>query len=321
MMAGEGEGGRELDEVTALQPAKRRRVKSHAPPQPVCILPARALPVAGGEAVQVVTLSHPGTGKPAQFVITNAEPVEVFELATFSDSICRSWFAHDTVIQDGELLIGTVVDPVLLALPLLCRARDTSESFLLLDHILDDAGFPEFAALEHCASIHSRVAQVCDVRGSDDFRAYRLSDTKVMLWLNRKVKAVATKLETTQITSIASAAHSSNFARSAAKSKPTSAQLTRYALGVVLEYVPPPLAQKFVEFMGCLDAAASAVVEPIAPEMKTVSDNVLSEPLEDYSTATSKHVPKKAPTVVQKKLSKINTKGMKSLSAFFTKKK
>jgi hypothetical protein len=96
-----------------------------------------------------------------------------------------------------------------------------------------------------------------------------------------------------------------------------------------LEYVPPPLAQKFVEFMGyvyvqhfialvmppfssisgrsftlnpsprgrrcfvsCLDAAASAVVEPIAPEMKTVSDNVLSEPLEDYSTATSKHVPK-----------------------------
>lgn len=130
-------------------------------------------------------------GKPAQFVITNAEPVEVFELATFSDSvcfcrpltsdrscahaysilpaphswlsstnalfprahrfhwqqrapispatvlplspttalqICRSWFAHDTVIQDGELLIGTVVDPVLLALPLLCRARDTSVS-------------------------------------------------------------------------------------------------------------------------------------------------------------------------------------------------
>lgn len=29
----------------------------------VCILPARALPVAGGEAVQVVTLSHPGTGE------------------------------------------------------------------------------------------------------------------------------------------------------------------------------------------------------------------------------------------------------------------
>ena len=50
--------------------------------------------------------------------------------------IDRSWLVHDTVIQKGDMQLGTAVDPVLIALPLLIKARDASVSFLLLSFLL-----------------------------------------------------------------------------------------------------------------------------------------------------------------------------------------
>lgn len=97
-----------------------------------------------------------------------------------------------------------------------CYLGILQESFVLLDHILDDDTYPEYAALEHCEDIcewspfshlcldmklsevkccyssllDTRVANVCDVRGTDEVRAYRLNDDKLMQWLKQKVQLV-----------------------------------------------------------------------------------------------------------------------------------
>ncbi|XP_060593366.1 ribonuclease H2 subunit B-like [Ruditapes philippinarum] len=257
----------------------------------------------------VCGLKHPRTGQRCLFLFSN-EDKDIYEIVQFKEEF-RSWFIGETVQHDGSLYITTPVDPVFLILPYLIQAAK-SEKFMTLDQIVIDEDFPECRRLQSsCQSDH--LENVSDVKGDDDFKAYRYNKDKALSWLKLKTENVCKVLEKKNV--CVSGAKTSELVQS----KATEEEYMRYAFGVVSDYLPTELTNLLREHLGIPVVAEKRPSDAKNPPSKRAKLEDIT-PNEDYSQNV-KHEDKskkgKASTA-QKKLEKVDKSGMKSMMSFFS---
>jgi ribonuclease H2 subunit B len=261
-------------------------------------------------------LRHPRTDQKALYMFSD-EGRRVHEIVTFNE-VHRSWFIGDCVKQDGTFHIATPVDPVFLLLPYLTRASAQNDVlFRQLECIAEDEKFPETSRLTACSLDDLHL--VTEVKGADDYQVYRYDEDKTLAWLRLKVDKVAETLKESLV-NVTSAAMVTTFVRSTKYADSVQGDYTRYACDLVSEYLQPELAKRLQSHLG-IDASTEfetvAKGEPL--KKKSRLDSVLT-PTEDYSQLVGVPDNKKSEkkTSAQRKLSKVDTQGMKSMSSFFS---
>ncbi|XP_056004979.1 ribonuclease H2 subunit B-like [Ostrea edulis] len=255
-------------------------------------------------------LRHPRTEKGAMFLFANNDR-DVFEVSVFSED-CRSWLVDNSVQQDGSLYITTPVDCLFLVLPYLLKVKEKG-MYMTLDQIVSDSDYPECHRLVNTSGT-SELHHIADIKGSDDLQAYRYSEEKSLSWLQSKTERLAEKLSERGI--CVSGAQSSTYIRTKRAATASQEDYIRYAFGMICDYLPAEIGEKFREYMKIPIVVEKKENEP--PSKKVKLDDIT--PTEDYSQGRTEDKSAKASklTAGQKKLSKIDKSGMKSLASFFS---
>ncbi|XP_061184325.1 ribonuclease H2 subunit B-like [Saccostrea echinata] len=255
-------------------------------------------------------LRHPKTDRSAMFLFCNGDK-DVFEVSVFSED-CRSWLIDNTVQQDGSLHITTPIDPLFLILPYILKVKERG-MYMTLDQIVCDPDFPECSRLVNTSGT-SELHNITDIKGSDDLQAYRYNEEKLLSWLQSKIEHLAEKLSEREI--CVSGAQSSTYVRTKRAMTATHDDYIRYAYGMVCDYIPTDVSARLKEHMKIPEVVEKKENEP--PSKKAKMDDIT--PTEDYSQGKSEVKSAKASklTVGQKKLSKVDKSGMKSLASFFS---
>lgn len=264
----------------------------------------------------VIKLQNPRTEVANLYALSNNR---LFEINQLQDGK-RSWFAGQSVISNGALSLCTKVDPVFFILPFLMKAKHVSP----LDQLLMDEDFPDAVRLEICVAAE-QLEKVSDRKTSAAFTAWKYNEAKTLQTLCRRVASIAKHLRQRRV-QVTDRAVASNYVKVNEEEVPDSAY-TRYAHGLISEYLSKELSAKLEEELGLepmAKTAAAAVVkdeprEPPAKRQKTVSGP--SEPTEDYSKEGGHHTPKEKQKVTAKdKAMASAAKGSRNISSFFAKK-
>ncbi|KAK3095760.1 hypothetical protein FSP39_018686 [Pinctada imbricata] len=255
-------------------------------------------------------LRHPKSDQSAMFLFTHGNR-EVYEVTSFKED-CRSWFIDNTVQQDGAILMTLPVDPLFLVLPYLQSVEQTGK-YMTLDQIVCDEDYPECNRLTSTKGM-SELHNIADVKGSDDLEAFRYNEEKTLTWLQCKTEKLADALSDREF--CVSGAQSSSYVRSKRAMTSTRDDYVRYAYGMVSDYLPVDLAGKLREHMKMPVVAEKKENEP--PTKKAKVGDIT--PTEDYSQSGANDKSEKVAklTASQKKLSKVDKTGMKSLASFFS---
>ena len=184
-------------------------------------------------------------GKPAVYVLTASAVQEInWHKQEFS-----SWFVGNSVVGDGSLYLSTPVDPLLLLLPLLERAKGDAAPgagrFCDLEQVLCMADAP--AAQLLAPLLATQLACVCDVTEAGGQSYYRLSQGKALAWLRLKVAQAARALQA---------------APGAAFANLDDAAITAYAAGLLGESLSPAWAERLAAALGLQAAAPAAAHRP-----------------------------------------------------------
>jgi len=250
----------------------------------------------GGDAagVDIITLQHPVSGKPARYMMSESEPIQLMEISKFEDKVSRSWFIGDQVQQDGSLHLATPVDPLFIALPLLTKS--STQSFQPLDQILADGALADYAELERVAGLGEAMKSVCDVREAGDDFFYRYSPTKLTAYLRSKVEHIAAVLEKKPHIAVGAVSASAVFARSK-KSTSTPYSRKQYAVGMLSEYVAPEIVATLIRDLGMEASPANAATSNAGAKATPPKAIKSTAPTEDYMVVnpTAKKT-SKAPT-------------------------
>ncbi|XP_071085556.1 ribonuclease H2 subunit B-like [Haliotis cracherodii] len=261
-------------------------------------------------------LRHPKSDSGCLFLFANGGQ-DVYEAIQYKEEF-RSWFIGDTVQHDGGMLMLTTVDPLFLVMPYLLK-EGQSGKFMTLDQIVIDEDYPECNRLHGCTGL-SELHQITEVKGDDDFRAYRFDKDKTLSWLKLKTEIVADVLQQKDVSVSSSGAHSSIFIRSKKEDAVDKDQYIKYACGMVSDYLPPLIAEDLRDYLGVADIHDPIKSPSEEPPAKRVKLEDIA-PSEDYSKThgVQKQTSKETKmTVAQKKLSKVDKSGMKSISSFFS---
>ncbi|RKP05960.1 ribonuclease H2, subunit B [Thamnocephalis sphaerospora] len=146
-----------------------------------------------GEDTLVFCLPHPRTGERIQFALDGPMLLEMQRMAP---DAAASWLVDDSVQQDGSIMMFTPVDPLFILLPVLetCRRRkgDSAGVFCALDDLLQT--IPGLSVLARVKQLEQKLGRVCDVQAVPGHgNVYRLNDSKVIGWLQRKVNRIVSK--------------------------------------------------------------------------------------------------------------------------------
>ncbi|PSC68408.1 ribonuclease H2 subunit B [Micractinium conductrix] len=136
-----------------------------------------------GHARQFLTLVDPRTGLPACYLLAGGC---LQELNWFKQQY-SSWLVGDSVVADGGMYLGTPVDPLLLLMPLLEKARAQQNVFQDLEQIVSMADSPSAHLLAELLAGSGQLACLCDVKQAGGQTYYRLNDDLVLAWLRLKV--------------------------------------------------------------------------------------------------------------------------------------
>lgn len=266
------------------------------------------------------TLRHPKSEELCMFLFP-ADNSCVYEILKFEEDH-RSWFIGETVQKDGSLFIPTVVDPVFLALPYIIKEAKSGK-FIPVDQLVVDDEAAGINRLCTCLE-KTKLDCVADVKGDDDFRAVRYNADKTLNWLKKKVEVLADTLSQKGV-DISSGAHATIFQQHSAGTESSKEDHIRYAHGVVSDYISVSLSQDLKTFMDIKDPVREKPNRE-KPEIEASASKRAKKgslaPTEDYSQSNvlSKDKSTAKQSVAQKKLSKVDTKGMKSMANFFMKK-
>lgn len=324
-------------------------------PVSTCVAPTEAAALVSPSSHSFIALKDPKTGSERRYLVSR-DRHQICEVQRCCDEP-RSWFIGDSVQTDGSLLVCTPVDPLFLALPYLSKAGKAGK-FTTLEAILDNPVHTNSLQLEHFVK-PEQWKHVCDCKVlPGDMTVYRYNQTKTVHWLRKRVEVLSVQLKA-QAVHVGSGSHSSALVQSKKHGALCEEDYLRYACGMVCEYLTEELAASLSQsysFKG-LRALEEPGVLPPAKKRRTdsVDSGVFSqqsslensevssesgslqltctptatgsdEPLEDYTkyNASLPPVPPTKPqkqTLTQKALSKVDKKGMKSLSSFFGKTK
>ncbi|XP_078379595.1 ribonuclease H2 subunit B-like isoform X1 [Oculina patagonica] len=263
-----------------------------------------------------IKIPHPRTGKEQQFLLSHSGE-KIFEVLQFKEEP-RSWFVEDSVQKDGSLYVITPVDPLFLILPYLTKF---SQKFRTLEQLLLDEGHPSISRLTGCLT-SEEILNICDIKGDDDLQVYRLNNDKAIAWLKTKVEQTADCVSSSGV-HVSKGSQSATFVRSKRHTDASRADYVRYAFGLVSDYLSSKWSESLKESIGITDEAQLSSPEGPPTKATKVTDEI-PEAAEDYSKEFGKLNSKtdggKANTkltAAQKSLSKVDKKGMKSISSFF----
>lgn len=278
----------------------------------ICFINNTALEIDPNDDIKTIfcKLRHPKTDRGAMILFANGDK-DVFEVAIFAEG-CRSWLIDNTVQQDGRLHVTTPIDSLFLLLPYLKKAKEGG-MFMTLDQIVCDSDYPECSRLV-ATSGTSELNQIADVKGSDDLQVYRYNEEKMLSWLQSKTERMANKLS--ERGQCVSGAQSSTYVRTKRAMTASHDDYIRYAYGMVCDYIPSDVASQLRDHMKIPEVVEKKENEP--PNKKAKLGDIT--PTEDYSQEKSDTKSAKAGklTAGQKKLSKVDKSGMKSLASFFS---
>ncbi|CAG8462956.1 6342_t:CDS:10 [Ambispora gerdemannii] len=257
-----------------------------------------------------IKLPHPVTGLPARYFIQDGKLYEVQKLESQGE---RSWFINETVQKDGCLYIITKIDPLFVLLPILVnRRKKTSNSqgfFLLIEDLLDNNEYPSLIKLLNIVNIVEYCEWICDTKEYDtNKKVFRLNDEKVSYLVQ----------EFDEFESLRSLIK--RFDNDSLCSDIRQALRTRAVLELMSEYLPSYWIKKITGLYN---------FEKLAELEKANDITFVDNPSDFYARRSleKEFDPEKQQSAAKKQkltrsqaaLAKVNTKGMKKLTTFFTK--
>ncbi|XP_070173286.1 ribonuclease H2 subunit B-like isoform X2 [Littorina saxatilis] len=234
--------------------------------------------------LQFCKLRHPKSDQPAMYLVCRGGEV-ISEVVRFKPGY-GSWLIGNTVQKDGSFIVTTPVDPVFLVLPYLIDARKAGK-FMTLDQIVHDNDFPDCARLLECAGLGD-LDQVADMKGGEDFKAFRYNSDRTLAWLKLKAENVAEVLRDRDIAVAESGAQSANFVRSKKDRSEGDDAYIKYAHGLISDYLPLELGASLKNYLGIKETKENIKPEtkgdeePPNKKAKLSKDDIA--PTEDYSS-------------------------------------
>lgn len=254
--------------------------------------------VAPEDARDLIILDHPRTSQPCQFLLTDSD--KLYEIISLVSPNKQSILLQDEIIESSPVHIATSFDVIWLLIAEL-RKAERQERYLEIDELLES--FP--LRLRILMQAQTTLLKVCDrIDGADEAGFWKLSTTKVVEYIQTRIKRVQAALPPTIIDRLpASTAEILDLAKQKA------------AFELISSYLEPTLASQvfelydFAKLSEYLAALKSEVIDP-TEFIKRKGE------FDEVSTASKKQ--KKGSKGVEA-LKKVNTKGMKSMTNFFTK--
>ena len=202
-------------------------------------------------------------------------------------------------MSSNQLIIATPLDPYFVILPYLlqCPAH-----FRPISQILVDSDFPSISYVETLLT-EAGLSRICEIRKPTDDILVKFDKSKALEWLCVKVKNVIREMKNADI-------------QPGFNSHLSEDEYLRYSCGIIADYLPPVLSRDLHEKLGLQIVEAEEISEKPVKRQKTnpEKENVKST----LTVKTKDKVPKQSKA--QKKLAAVNTKGMKSMTTFFSKK-
>jgi hypothetical protein len=129
-------------------------------------------------------LEHPRTGERIRYAIDNSKLLQVKSISPNT-----SWFIDDTIQSHSSFLLFTPMDVRFILLPVLETCRQGIPGvFCTVDQILHSK--PGLEYLQDITHLERLVTTICDRQQDTNGFVYRLNDTLVMQWLQRKVQRI-----------------------------------------------------------------------------------------------------------------------------------
>jgi len=293
-------------------------------PQWVFILPDSTLrcDLNNDTSPSLLQIKHPKSGQ-AELCLFSHDRKMVYEIKRFGEEN-RSWFIGDTVQEDGSMYMCTSMDPLFLLLPYIHK----SNKFSPLEQVLVDEQFSDVSQLLHCFNEDS-LAQVADFKDVSDLQVLRYNTERAMSWLRMKVTRLVDALKVTEV-HVSGGSQVTTFVRSKKDSSATEGDYLRYAWGILSDYLPEEISGQLKVELGIQEPSKNVSKSPAKEESLSKKRKLDGPvvPTEDYSGPGAGGAKNGAPLTKAAKLSaahraleKVDKKGMKSITSFFTKKR
>ncbi|CAM9147265.1 unnamed protein product [Discosporangium mesarthrocarpum] len=293
----------------------------------------------GDLTATITTFTHPRTGSPAQYMLVEKDLLEI-QVARPRNHEKASFFIDQAVQAEGAVYFASRVDPLFLLLPIL---KKHTAKWCPLDQVLAEAGCAGLRGLQHLDA--SKLCDVNDRLGPETI-LYRLNEDTVLSWLEEKVVRAARRFQevadAAELASSRAGGGGAGFAagfttlvsseRGRALGTTVGRPCTQQALEVVSEYLADEwvdrLAERFSTERSVIfgtKAQATRKRKGIWEEGKESDRNLElvhgtggGEKVQAHLSSRVRMKAKpQAQTPGQRSLSKVNKKGMKSITSFF----
>ncbi|KAI0081258.1 hypothetical protein K474DRAFT_1635966 [Panus rudis PR-1116 ss-1] len=308
----------------------------------------------GREAPRFLRLPHPRTGVPSLFLPYRAhdsERTKILEVQVVAPPNERSWIMTEgQILEDGQLLLMTPVDPAFLLIPILRSIHPSDGSlgnFRPLEDMLEDASrifmrrhqseratakgdndvqltmkdITEFCAFDCVLSAAKRICETKDI--TEDIVVYRYSPERVVKYLKNKVSRVANPTLLDGSRTIVRSLAKDGLMEDGKESLLESGRL-RAACDLISHYTPPDIfdsllaSYDFAALNAHLEAAQQETAALAASKMANVEAKE-SKGSKDTTDAAKKRKAAAKGSHGVEQLKKVNVKGMAKLSTFFQK--
>lgn len=283
---------------------------------------------------KTVTLKHPSTLEESDFILltTNDDKHHIYEVQSMETKY-GSYFLGSHVLNHGSLYVATRMDPLFFVLSALSSSSSSSKW-----QPLDQLEIPD--TIRILITNDKQYRHLCLVNNQlgDDMLLYKLSEERVLSWLTRKQERVYQVLRDEALTHKVAEPYMSTKSpgfhlldndhdddcpvpsMSSVTPLETTHELTvleqsrlhDHSIQVVCEYISSEWRTQWLSHLG---QPESCIFPPI--EEKKTPKRTWDETDMNVVSVEKKKNPATAQSVGLKRLQKVSTKGMKSLSSFF----
>ncbi|XP_029458677.1 ribonuclease H2 subunit B isoform X2 [Rhinatrema bivittatum] len=223
------------------------------------------LPKKSEEGALFTRLRNPSTGEGALFLFSS-HAQQLFEIKAFNEDY-HSWFIGQSVQHDGRFFFATPMDSLFLLLYYLMKAEKEQGKFQPVDQVVVDEEFPSSSILLQCTQAMRSLHHVTTEKEIGNKKFYKYSKEKTLKWLKKKVEQTVKALKNSNIC-VGGAVHSATFIRSKQVSDVTEEGYTRYAHGLVSEYIPEDLSADLSKYLGLAELPGPAAQPPVKVAVK-----------------------------------------------------
>ncbi|KAL6052754.1 Ribonuclease H2 subunit B [Balamuthia mandrillaris] len=318
---------------------KQRLLVVSLPPQDEsCSMQEEQPQMCKSEDPLIISLPNPRSSRLSRYMIANGTLLELQRLKREEGS----WFRDSSIISDGSLYMATPVDPLFLLLPLLEKNRKQSAEnvgyYCTLEQILvEDNKVPAYQHLLRFPNLTTALSAICIVKEVSDLVLYCLNDEQVIGWLKCKMERLERELSGTMFyervtRTLSGGSRAAHYVPRRGTDAPTSerekGQIRMAAIGFLSEYLSAAWTTKLYQAYGLEEPAPekgqlqkSGTTSSLSPRSKTTESGFGFGSLTNNSN--NKEAAKQQTsrlTPLQKRLEKVDKRGMKTMDSFFQKK-